>query len=88
MKKFKEVLTEIFIDGLGGMATGLFATLIIGTIIAQIGTWISGINNPFWSFIGGMIFLIGKLLKNHDKGMAYYNVGIAFFSAMTWIILV
>ena len=43
MKKFKEVLTEIFIDGLGGMATGLFATLIIGTIIAQIGTWISGI---------------------------------------------
>ena len=24
---------EIFIDGLGGMASGLFATLIIGTII-------------------------------------------------------
>ena len=63
MKKFKEVLTEIFIDGLGGMATGLFATLIIGTIIAQIGTWISGINNPFWSFIGGMIFLIGKIAQ-------------------------
>ncbi len=31
---------------------------------------------------------IGKLLKNHEKGMAYYNVGIASFSAMTWIILV
>ena len=31
MKKF-------FIDGLSGMAQGLFATLIIGTIIQQIGT--------------------------------------------------
>ena len=27
MKKLKKVLNEIFIDGLSGMATGLFATL-------------------------------------------------------------
>ncbi len=33
----KKYLKEIFIDGLSGMATGLFATLIIGTIIVQIG---------------------------------------------------
>ena len=33
MKKVKEILREIFIDGLSGMATGLFATLIIGTIM-------------------------------------------------------
>ena len=33
MKKF-------FIDGLSGMAQGLFATLIIGTIIQQIGTFV------------------------------------------------
>ena len=32
MKKF---LDRIFIDGLTGMAQGLFATLIIGTIIQQ-----------------------------------------------------
>ena len=42
MKKFKAVLNEIFIDGLSGMALGLFSTLIIGTIIAQIGTLIGG----------------------------------------------
>ena len=42
MKKFKAVLNEIFIDGLSGMALGLFSTLIIGTIIAQVGTLIGG----------------------------------------------
>lgn len=42
MKKIKEVLSNIFIDGLSGMALGLFSTLIIGTIIAQFGTLIGG----------------------------------------------
>lgn len=42
MKKAKEILNHIFIDGLSGMALGLFATLIIGTIIAQIGTLLGG----------------------------------------------
>lgn len=53
MKKIKAVLKEIFIDGLGGMATGLFATLIIGTIIQQIGNLIPGM-------IGTYLFQIGK----------------------------
>ena len=34
----KKILKHIFIDGLSGMALGLFSTLIIGTIIGQIGT--------------------------------------------------
>ena len=34
MKKF---LNRLFIDGLSGMAYGLFSTLIIGTIICQVG---------------------------------------------------
>ena len=38
MEKLKKWLNEIFIDGLSGMALGLFSTLIIGTIIAQIGS--------------------------------------------------
>lgn len=37
METIKKRLNEIFIDGLSGMASGLFATLIIGTIIQQIG---------------------------------------------------
>ena len=41
-EKVKGWLNEIFIDGLSGMALGLFATLIIGTIIAQIGGLIGG----------------------------------------------
>ena len=51
MKKF---LDRIFIDGLTGMAQGLFATLIIGTIIQQIGTYCGG-------NIGDLIFTLGKV---------------------------
>jgi uncharacterized membrane protein len=37
-----KVLNHVFIDGLSGMAWGLFATLIMGTILAQIGKLIGG----------------------------------------------
>lgn len=42
MNKIKKVLNYIFIDGLSGMALGLFATLIIGTILEQISNFVSG----------------------------------------------
>lgn len=54
MKRIKELLNEIFIEGLSGMASGLFATLIIGTIIQQIGGLIPG-------SIGEYIFMMGKV---------------------------
>lgn len=43
MKNVKKFFNHIFIDGLSGMALGLFATLIVGTILGQIGTYIPGI---------------------------------------------
>lgn len=54
MKWLGKFLKELFIDGLSGMATGLFATLIIGTIIQQIGTFIPGT-------IGNYLYMIGKV---------------------------
>lgn len=54
MKYISKWLNRVFIDGLSGMAQGLFATLIVGTIIQQIGTLIGG-------EIGTMIFTIGKV---------------------------
>ena len=54
MKKIKDIANEIFIEGLSGMATGLFATLIIGTIIQQLGGLIPGT-------IGTLLFVIGKV---------------------------
>lgn len=56
MDKMKKWLNRVFIDGLSGMALGLFSTLIIGTIIAQIGTLIGGT-------IGGYLILISKFAK-------------------------
>ncbi len=53
MEKIKKALDRIFIEGLSAMAQGLFATLIIGTIIQQIGTLMGGT-------AGDMIFVIGK----------------------------
>lgn len=38
----KKVFGHVFVDGLSGMASGLFATLIIGTIIQQIGLLMGG----------------------------------------------
>ena len=38
----KKYLNRLFIDGLGGMALGLFSTLIIGTILGQIGLLVGG----------------------------------------------
>lgn len=54
MKKIKQILNHIFIDGLSGMASGLFATLIVGTIIQQIGTLIGG-------QFGDILFVLGKV---------------------------
>ena len=50
----KKLLDRIFIDGLSGMAQGLFATLIIGTIIQQIGSFVGG-------SYGNLIYLVGKV---------------------------
>lgn len=54
MEKMKKLLKEIFIEGLSGMASGLFATLIIGTIIQQIGNLIPG-------SVGDYLFMMGKV---------------------------
>lgn len=54
MKWLGKFLKELFIDGLSGMATGLFATLIIGTIIQQIGLFIPGV-------VGDYLYIIGKV---------------------------
>lgn len=54
MKRFKKLLNEIFIDGLSGMALGLFATLIIGTIICQMGSLIGGSAGAYLTAIGNV----------------------------------
>lgn len=54
MEYLRKLSNRIFIDGLGGMAHGLFATLIIGTIIQQIGTLLGG-------NAGTLLFAVGKV---------------------------
>lgn len=54
MKTVKKILNHIFIEGMSGMASGLFATLIIGTILTQIGSLIGS------NTVGNAVFIIGK----------------------------
>lgn len=51
-----KILKRIFIDGLSGMAIGLFATLIIGTILEQVGTFLGG-------DIGNMFVMVASIAK-------------------------
>lgn len=69
MKSFKKYLNRVFIDGLSGMALGLFATLIVGTIIQQIGNLIGG-------EIGALLFQIGKIAGAMTS--AGIGVGVAY----------
>lgn len=69
MKKLKKILNHIFIDGLSGMALGLFATLIVGTIIQQIGSLMGGT-------IGDMVFVLGKVAASLTS--AGIGVGVAY----------
>jgi uncharacterized membrane protein len=50
----KKIFNRIFIDGLGGMALGLFSTLIVGTILAQIGKFIPGAVGTYLTFVGAV----------------------------------
>lgn len=60
MKTLKKVLNHIFIDGLSGMALGLFATLIVGTILEQIGKYVSELS----PYIGGFIVVCAGVAKS------------------------
>jgi len=54
MNILKKCCNRIFIEGLSGMALGLFATLIVGTIIQQIGNLIGGEVGQYMYYIGRM----------------------------------
>lgn len=61
----KKLVDRYLIKGLSGMALGLFATLLIGTIIKQVGSFFPDL------WIGQMLMMLGKL------GTVMTGVGIA-----------
>lgn len=79
MRTIKNIFNKIFVDGLSGMGLGLFATLIIGTIIKQIGDLIGGDMGGYLSIFG----LVAQRLTGAGIG-----VGVAFkFKESTYVIL-
>lgn len=79
MKLLKKILNKIFIEGLTGMGLGLFATLIIGTIIKQVGDLMGGEVGYFLSIFG----MIAQRLTGAGIG-----VGVAWkFKEPTYVII-
>ena len=54
----KDLCHELFIEGFGGMAQGLFCTLIVGTIVCQIGKWCKSD-----LYFGKMLYAFGSISK-------------------------
>ena len=82
---------RIFIDGLGGMAHGLFASLLIGCIIGTIGQFVPLLKdivvNPWGS--AGIAFPVGTgtptaLLLTSSKNAAYAVQGAAMAVAIAY----
>lgn len=48
----KRIFERVFVDGFRGMTIGIFATLIIGTIVSQLGIWIGGSFGEYLTLFG------------------------------------
>ena len=55
MTYIKKYFHHLFVDGMNGMAVGLFATFVWGTILQQIGFYTSG-------SISTLIYRVGEIL--------------------------
>lgn len=59
----KKGFVRYFIDAFTGMAQGLFCTLIAGTILGQIGTWITSAGTDAALAIGGGVTAVANIAK-------------------------
>ena len=59
--KVKAFCTKYFIDAFSGMAQGLFCTLIIGTIIKELGKLICTAGTPAGYAVGNALIMMGSI---------------------------
>lgn len=59
----KKGFVRYFIDAFTGMAQGLFCTLIAGTILGQIGTWITSAGTDAALAVGGGMTAVANIAK-------------------------
>lgn len=71
MKSIGKYLNHVFVDGFSGMAIGLFATLIIGTIVGQIGSML----NQSWEFTKYLL-----MIANCSKFIMGAGIGVGVAS--------
>ena len=59
----KKGFVRYFIDAFTGMSQGLFCTLIAGTILGQIGTWITSAGTDAALAVGGGVTAVANIAK-------------------------
>lgn len=68
---FKKYLSRYFLDAMSGMAQGLFASLLIGTIIGTVGGYIP------WKPLSDLLAMIASVAKNDYVVGAAIGIGMA-----------
>lgn len=68
---FKRYLSRYFLDAMSGMAQGLFASLLIGTIIGTVGGYIP------WKPLSDLLAMIASVAKNDYVVGAAIGIGMA-----------
>ena len=63
VRLLKKGFTRYFIDAFTGMAQGLFCTLIAGTILGQIGTWITSAGTDAGMVVGSGVTAVANIAK-------------------------
>lgn len=59
----KKAFNRYFIEAFTGMAQGLFCTLIAGTILGQIGSWIQAAGTDAGLAVGGAVAAVANIAK-------------------------
>ena len=78
MKKVKQILNDIFIEGFTGMAIGIFPTLIIGLILTQIASFTGG-------RVGELLTIIGKIASSLTGAGIGIGIAVKFKSGFYMI---
>ena len=73
-KKKSKTILEFFITTLNGMAYGLFATLIIGTILATIGNFFKNGDNEFCTFMYNVLSISDKANGKYGAAIILQNL--------------
>ena len=81
-KEVKISAKTYFVDAMGGMAQGLFASLLIGTILSTVGKYVGMIDSPFFVTLAHWITKAGSLASAATGAAIAVGIAVALKAPM------